>query len=229
MRTIEQRINGLGLTEPTIQLHGRTDAEYEILVQLPGVDDPARVKQIMQTAAMLEITDVRDGPFASPEQAMAKNGGVLPLNSRVVKMAPGRESADSWYLVNRSASGHGAGSAQRAAGAGRVPEMGDEFHPDAGRCTAIRPVHGIQHRQPVGGDAGQPDPQRGEHPEPDRRFRPDHGHRWRAGGLGSGAGAAGGIPAGWHCLPGGDEPSVPRWAPIRSGRGSRPGWSDWRW
>jgi preprotein translocase subunit SecD len=103
MRTIEQRINGLGLTEPTIQLHGRTDAEYEILVQLPGVDDPARVKQIMQTAAMLEITAVLDGPFSSPEQAMAKSGGVLPLNSRVAKMAPGRESTDSWYVVNRSA------------------------------------------------------------------------------------------------------------------------------
>ncbi|MFB3779296.1 MAG: protein translocase subunit SecD [Bryobacteraceae bacterium] len=102
MRTIEQRINGLGLTEPTIQLHGRTDAEYEILVQLPGVDDPARVKSIMQTAAMLEITHVLDGPFSSPEQAMAKTGGVLPLNSRLVKMAPGRESGDSWYLVNRS-------------------------------------------------------------------------------------------------------------------------------
>ena len=56
MRTIEQRINGLGLTEPAMQQHGRADAECEILVQLPGVDDPARVKQIMQTAAMLEIT-----------------------------------------------------------------------------------------------------------------------------------------------------------------------------
>jgi preprotein translocase subunit SecD len=102
IRTIEQRINGLGLTEPVIQQHGRTDAEYEILVQLPGVDDPARVKSIMQTAAMLEITAVLDGPFSSPEQAMAKSGGVLPLNSKLVKMAPGRESGDSWYLVNRS-------------------------------------------------------------------------------------------------------------------------------
>jgi preprotein translocase subunit SecD len=103
MRTIEQRINGLGLTEPTIQLHGRVDAEYEILVQLPGVDDPARVKQIMQTAAMLEITAVLDGPFAGPEQAMAKSGGVLPLNSKLVKMSPGRDATGSWYLVNRSA------------------------------------------------------------------------------------------------------------------------------
>ena len=102
MRTIEQRINGLGLTEPVIQIYGRMDAEYEILVQLPGVDDPARVKQIMQTAAMLEITDVRDGPFSSPDQAMAKNGGVLPLNTRLVRMAPGREAEPSWYLVSRS-------------------------------------------------------------------------------------------------------------------------------
>jgi preprotein translocase subunit SecD len=102
IRTIEQRINSLGLTEPVIQQHGRADAEYEILVQLPGVDDPARVKQIMQTAAMLEITEVRDGPFASPEEAMAKNGGVLPLNTKLVKMAPGRESGNSYYLLVRS-------------------------------------------------------------------------------------------------------------------------------
>src|SRR5437763_15707590 len=34
LETISQRINGLGLMEPTIQLHGRKD--NEILVQLPG-------------------------------------------------------------------------------------------------------------------------------------------------------------------------------------------------
>jgi preprotein translocase subunit SecD len=102
IRTIEQRINGLGLTEPVIQQHGRADAEFEILVQLPGVDDPARVKQIMQTAALLEISEVRDGPFASPEQAMAKHGGVLPLNTKLMKGAPGRELQDSWYLLGRT-------------------------------------------------------------------------------------------------------------------------------
>lgn len=102
IRTIEQRINGLGLTEPVIQQHGRADAEFEILVQLPGVDDPARVKQIMQTAAMLEISEVKDGPFSSPEQAMAKHGGVLPLNTKLVKMAPGKSEGDSWYLLTRT-------------------------------------------------------------------------------------------------------------------------------
>lgn len=105
IRTIENRINGLGLTEPTIQQRGRAEAEYEILVQLPGVDDPARVKQIMQTAAMLELSKVEDGPFPSPDQALAKLGGVLPLNTKLVK-AParaerGESGGDSWYLLNR--------------------------------------------------------------------------------------------------------------------------------
>jgi preprotein translocase subunit SecD len=33
---------------------------------------------------------------------MAKNGGVLPLNTRLVKMAPGREASDSYYLLSRT-------------------------------------------------------------------------------------------------------------------------------
>jgi preprotein translocase subunit SecD len=103
IRTIEQRINGLGLTEPVIQQRGRADAEFEILVELPGVDDPARVKDIMQTQAMLEICQVLGGPFSGPEQAMSSNGGVLPLNSRLVRMAShAQESGESWYLLSRS-------------------------------------------------------------------------------------------------------------------------------
>ncbi|MEO7650088.1 MAG: protein translocase subunit SecD, partial [Bryobacteraceae bacterium] len=40
IQTIGNRINNLGLTEPDVRQHGRADAEFEILVQLPGVDDP---------------------------------------------------------------------------------------------------------------------------------------------------------------------------------------------
>ncbi len=102
MNTIENRINALGLTEPVIQQRGRAEAEGEILVQLPGVDDPARVKQIIQTAAMLEIAEVKDGPFPSQEAARAKHGGVLPLNTHLVRMAPRGESGESWYLLSRT-------------------------------------------------------------------------------------------------------------------------------
>ncbi len=102
IQTIDNRINGLGLTEPSIQQRGRAEADYEILVELPGVDDPARVKQIMQTAAMLEISEVKEGPFSSPEQALANHGGVLPLGYKLYKSArrPG-ETGETWYLVNR--------------------------------------------------------------------------------------------------------------------------------
>jgi len=103
IRTIDNRVNALGLTEPVIQQRGRAEAEGEILVQLPGVDDPARVKQIIQTAAMLEIAEVKDGPFGSQEAARAKHGGVLPLNTVLVRMAPRGESGESWYLLNRTA------------------------------------------------------------------------------------------------------------------------------
>ncbi|MEX2260830.1 MAG: protein translocase subunit SecD [Bryobacteraceae bacterium] len=101
IETIDNRINALGLTEPVVQQHGRAAEDYEILVMLPGVDDPARVKQIMQTAAVLELYEVKDGPFASQEQARAKHGGVLPINTKLVRSAPSRESGESWFLLSR--------------------------------------------------------------------------------------------------------------------------------
>ena len=72
LQTISNRINQLGLTEPTVQQYGQADTDYEILVELPGVDDPARVREIMQTTAQLEIDRCqRDGPFPSREAALA--------------------------------------------------------------------------------------------------------------------------------------------------------------
>jgi preprotein translocase subunit SecD len=102
IQTISNRINNLGLTEPVVQQHGRADAEFEILVQLPGVDDPARVKEIIGTAAVLGIYEVKDGPFPSQDQAMAKHGGVLPLNTKLVKSSPRGGEGESWYLVARN-------------------------------------------------------------------------------------------------------------------------------
>jgi preprotein translocase subunit SecD len=102
IQTIDKRINALGLTEPVVQQHGRAGEEYEILVQLPGVDDPGRVKSIMQTAALLEIQEVKDGPFPSREAALAQHGGVLPPNTELLKMARGGEGSESWYLLTRT-------------------------------------------------------------------------------------------------------------------------------
>jgi preprotein translocase subunit SecD len=104
MRTIENRINGLGLAEATVQQRGGAQNESEILVQMPGVDDPARVKAILQAAAMLSITEVRGGPYTGRAEGLAQNGGVLPLGSELVKekARPGSQG-ESWWLVSRNA------------------------------------------------------------------------------------------------------------------------------
>ncbi len=102
INTIETRVNGLGLAESAVQPRGRQEGEGEILVQLPGVDDPARIKQILQTAAVLELYEVKDGPFSTEEEARAKHGGILPLNTKLIKGAARGDSSTGWLLVTRT-------------------------------------------------------------------------------------------------------------------------------
>src|ERR1039458_1321071 len=102
LQTISNRINQLGLTEPTVQQYGQAGTDYEILVELPGVDDPARVKEIMQTTAQLEISDVKEGPFQSREAALAQKGGILPLCTKLVREPPQGDRGESWFLLAKS-------------------------------------------------------------------------------------------------------------------------------
>jgi preprotein translocase subunit SecD len=102
IETIRNRIDSLGVSEPTIQEHGL--GQYQILVQLPGVDDPGRVKDIMQSTAMLEIKQVMGGPFPSEQAALQDKGGVLPADAILLPGhgAPGAAAGDqSWYLLSR--------------------------------------------------------------------------------------------------------------------------------
>ena len=52
-RTLERRVNGLGVSEPMIQTRGND----QIIVELPGVDDPQEAIGILQQTALLEIID----------------------------------------------------------------------------------------------------------------------------------------------------------------------------
>jgi preprotein translocase subunit SecD len=102
IETIRNRIDSLGVSEPTIQEHGL--GQYQILVQLPGVDDPGRVKDIMQSTAMLEIKQVVGGPYPSEQAALQDKGGVLPADAILMPghATPGAATGEqSWYLVSR--------------------------------------------------------------------------------------------------------------------------------
>ena len=104
IETIRNRIDQLGVSEPVIQEHGL--GQYQILVQLPGVDDPARVKEIMQSTAMLEIKQSLGGPYSSEQAALQDKGGVLPPDTVLM---PGKsigsrdtETGEAWYIISRA-------------------------------------------------------------------------------------------------------------------------------
>jgi len=106
MNTVRNRIDQLGVTEPTIAEYGQGD--YEMVVQLPGVDDPSRVKDIMQSTALLELKLVQDGPYPSREAGLAARGGILPPDAELLPGPSGASSGsegggETWYLVNRVA------------------------------------------------------------------------------------------------------------------------------
>jgi preprotein translocase subunit SecD len=103
LETIERRVNALGLTEPTVQAHGDEATESEVLVELPGVDDPAYVKQLIGTTAQLKIAEVKnEGPWPTKEAAMSAKGGILPINTELREWPAGQGNAPGWYLLNRT-------------------------------------------------------------------------------------------------------------------------------
>ncbi len=101
MNTIRNRVDQLGVTEPTIAEYGG-EGDFELVVQLPGVNDPDRVKDIIQSTALLELKLVQDGPLPSREALLANHGGVLPPDTQLLQ-GPSGSNGESWYIVNRIA------------------------------------------------------------------------------------------------------------------------------
>jgi preprotein translocase subunit SecD len=95
---LTKKVNGLGLSEATVQPLSRTGAEDRLLIELPGLnDDTGRINRVLSTAAVLEWLDVRGGPFASREEAYASKGGMLSLDTQVLQVPGG-----PWYLLARN-------------------------------------------------------------------------------------------------------------------------------
>jgi preprotein translocase subunit SecD len=81
LETIRNRIDQFGVTEPIIQRQGDRD----ILVQLPGIQDPARAKELIGKTAVLQFKLVRDvdaEPFAKGSQTLPAGTQVLYERSK---------------------------------------------------------------------------------------------------------------------------------------------------
>ena len=95
---LERRINAYGLSEAPVQPYGSRG--NELLVQLPGVSDPSRIKNLLQSRAVLEWYSVEDGPYASTGDAMARHAGILPYNRRLLPTRPAADGQRAWYLLD---------------------------------------------------------------------------------------------------------------------------------
>jgi preprotein translocase subunit SecD len=103
LQTIERRVNELGVVEPIVARHSGAD---QILVQLPGVSDVQRAKEIIRSTALLELKSVEQGPFpdeASARQAYANN---LPPDLQIMPgqaegLQPGERPSTVYYVVRR--------------------------------------------------------------------------------------------------------------------------------
>ncbi|WEJ63183.1 protein translocase subunit SecD [Thiomicrorhabdus lithotrophica] len=73
--TLRNRINELGVAEPVIQQQG----DRRIVVQLPGVQDTARAKEILGATATLEFRLVEENgdPYRAEKTGYAPNGSII--------------------------------------------------------------------------------------------------------------------------------------------------------
>ncbi len=93
MKIIDSRINAFGVKEPTLQKHG-AESSGQILLQMPGVDDPERIKNLIGAESNLALMKVVSGPNPQPvqtypteEAAKQSMGGTIPANRRILPYA----------------------------------------------------------------------------------------------------------------------------------------------
>ena len=104
LQTIERRVNELGVAEPVVARHSQND---QILVQLPGVSDVNRAKEIIRSTAQLELKLVEQGPFVDEASARQAFAGNVPPD---IQILPGQSEGTAgappttvYYAVRRVA------------------------------------------------------------------------------------------------------------------------------
>ncbi len=144
---VRRRIDETGVVDPQITRQG-TD---RIVVQLPGIEDPNRIKELLGKTAHMTFQLVDESANASASGPPPPGDEYLPMqnkpNQKDRSPPPGgrgrrrsdrRPRRDQW--------------ADR--------RLGGEFHLQLGRRAAFRRRHPRQRQPPIRDRAGQPDDQR---------------------------------------------------------------------
>jgi preprotein translocase subunit SecD len=109
VQTIRNRVDAFGVAEPVIQ---QAD-NYRIIVQLPGVDDPERVRRLIKNTAFLEFRitaypEAGGDGLATREDIVNHYGGQLPPDvevlSRDIRNERDAVVGQTWYAVQKARS-----------------------------------------------------------------------------------------------------------------------------
>jgi preprotein translocase subunit SecD len=103
LQTIDRRVNEFGVSEPIVTPYGSAGSD-QIIVQLPGVQDVQRAKQLIQNVARLEIKLVEGGPMSDQAALLTATGGQVPADMEVMP-GPSTTPGDTslvYYLVRRT-------------------------------------------------------------------------------------------------------------------------------
>ncbi len=86
LQTIRNRVDEFGVAEPVIQRQGL--GSNRLVVQLPGVDDPERVKNLIKNTAFLEFRLAEyppgGGSAVDTQEILGQYGGTLPDHLEIV-------------------------------------------------------------------------------------------------------------------------------------------------
>jgi len=77
---VRRRIDDVGTKEPTILQRG----EKRILVELPGLKDPERIKNLLGKTAQLNFRLVTDNTEFGVDELISENGETLKISKRIV-------------------------------------------------------------------------------------------------------------------------------------------------
>ncbi len=102
IEVINDRINKLGVSEPTIQKYGLGD--NQILVELPGEADPTRIENAIQSKDKLEIHAVDGSPsgYDTDQAALEGMAGTLPPDDYLVHGSGSSNAPERVYVLKRA-------------------------------------------------------------------------------------------------------------------------------
>jgi preprotein translocase subunit SecD len=84
-KVIENRVNGLGVSEPLVQTLGNR----QILVQLPGVSDPKEAEKVLGGTAQMDFREQKEGTNEKFTEADGQRRGLKMLLAQVAKATDG--------------------------------------------------------------------------------------------------------------------------------------------